>query len=186
MEWLWRSGCCISEPRGRRALKTYRALDAHRAELPGVGGEAGRSTYWWAGDTAKGRIDLEVMIRRKAVSTPPEVLRRGRMWLDALPADNMLHIIDVMYIEQRLGCWGGVLPYADRSLCLPSDYLFRGHFPRDIVEREWPELLEVPFNEPVGWRRLLTKAGKNLKRAQKLLLHPVQTAAQIRERSRRF
>jgi len=101
-------------------------------------------------------------------------------WLEQVPAIDSLQLLDLFYLEQRLGCWAGVLPYAEggdpgfvifpmchreiitRMLTLPTPYRVSGFhaceithsggppFMKAIIEREWPELLAWPFNEPTG------------------------------------
>jgi hypothetical protein len=203
MKWLHLSGCCVSEGRGRRALRTCRALDPRRVELVGVGGEVGRVSYWLPDDAAEDAVDPGLIVSRLLLPAAPEVLRRCRTWLDGLETDDFLQILDTMYIEQRLGCWGGVLPYADpastafrvypychreiidRAMRLPAEYRRRNGFPRDIIEREWPDLLDVPFNQHVGARGAAMQALDGLKRAGRLLKNPSKAMRKIKERSRR-
>jgi hypothetical protein len=103
---------------------------------------------------------------------------------------DTFQLLDLFFVEQELGCWGGILPYAEgpekgfilfplchreiltRMMTLPTEYKRRGYrmyerlrtgtppFMKEIIEREWPELLDWPFNTPFG----IPKAYLALKR----------------------
>ena len=86
-------------------------------------------------------------------------------------------------IEQRLGCWGGpsyyghinqirLAPLADRNifelmLALQKEYRYAGYMPRDVIGSLWPELLTLPFNEPIGLPGLSWKISQRFQRAPK-------------------
>lgn len=199
-KWLYRSGCCIGELRGWKALRTYRQLDPRRAELPGDGGETGGVTFWRRRHTETSPVDNEELVERFRVPATPEILRRAREWRDGLPFTNTLRVIDLMYIEARLGGWAGLLPYADpvstafrvypvchreileRMLRLPTPYRRSRALPSDILQREWPELLGIPYNENIGWRRQVELAAINLKRLKKAVVSPGWALRKTRER----
>ena len=48
-------------------------------------------------------------------------------------------------------------------LTLPLSYRQSGRLARDIIEREWPELLEWPINQPIGATRLVLAARKAIR-----------------------
>ena len=200
MLWLYRTGCCVGEKRGWRVVRTYRALDPARAELPGVCGEAGRLSYWHKWETESSDVNMEEFLGRVGVPITPEIMRRAQGWLDGLPVTNTLRILDMMLIELFLGGWAGLLPYADpvstafrvyplchretleRLMRLPTPYRRSQSLTADVCKREWPELLTVPFNEPVGHKRLLAAAGKNVHRAKKALTRPGLFLRKIKNR----
>lgn len=43
----------------------------------------------------------------------------------------------------------------DAMLSLPSDLRRTNFLPHALIEQKWPELLVLPFNTPVGWKRHL-------------------------------
>ena len=85
-------------------------------------------------------------------------------------------------MEQRLGCWGGIWPYAqsgdpgfiifpmchrdviERMLTLPTQYRRSGALMQDVIKREWPELLDWPFSEPIGFMHLMLAARRTQRR----------------------
>jgi hypothetical protein len=108
------------------------------------------------------------------------LLEAGRRWLEALPLSNALAVLDLLYLEQRVGCWAapqtyGVVagplkfwPFAHRDifanmLRLPIEYRLRDALPADIVRLTWPELLAVPFNRYTGPRRYIAAAQRVLR-----------------------
>ena len=48
----------------------------------------------------------------------------------------------------------------ERMLTLPTPYRRSGALMRDVIFREWPELLEWPFNKPVGFLHVLLAARR--------------------------
>ena len=45
-------------------------------------------------------------------------------------------------------------------LSLPSEYKFKNRLNADVIQREWPDLLDLPFNRYVGPRNWLVNAKK--------------------------
>ncbi len=100
----------------------------------------------------------------------PAVLAAGEAWLSSVPDEDRLRTIDHLYLEQRLGCWAsptllsgtGPRPtryplnrrdVVDAFLSPPVTDKLNGTIIEAVIRQGWPELLEVPFNEPVGWHR---------------------------------
>ena len=105
-------------------------------------------------------------------------------WLKQVPAVDTFNLLDLFQIEQHNGCWAGIWPYAEcdagfpifplchrrvieRMLTLPVAYRRSGSLMKDIIAREWPELLELPINRPVGMLRLSLAINKTLSRILK-------------------
>ena len=183
-EWMFRIGYSTGEYRGFQSATTYKRLPGGHAVLEGNIGELGRRHVWWgrANNTETNLIALERLL--KLCKCPPyeEPLARTRAWLQSVPTTDALQVLDLGYIEQRLGCWAGVFPYAEcdpgfaifplchreiveRMLRLPTSYRRAGHLPRDIIAREWPALLEWPINQPIGATRLRLSVKKAIGKA---------------------
>ena len=93
-------------------------------------------------------------------------------WLIGLPPGlSVPTILDLAYIEHRLGCWAsphlyGAAPFHmnlvplchrrifDILLRLPPDYRRKQRLARDIISRAWPELMRWPFNDYTGFKRV--------------------------------
>ena len=75
-------------------------------------------------------------------------------------------LLDLLFVENRLGCWAGVWPYAQyygpgftffpmnhreviaHMAGLPETVRWNETFNEMVIRHEWPELLDVPFNSP--------------------------------------
>jgi hypothetical protein len=177
-EYMFRISYSVGEVRGWLATTTYKQIDPAYANLLGLVGEVGR-TYWSREeDSETSRITPERLLEHCQAPRSDLTLSPLQRWLEAVPAADALQILDLFYIEQRLGCWGGIFPYAhvgnpgfivfpmchreiiERMLTLPTPYRRSGALMKDVISREWSELLEWPFNKPVGFLHVLLAARR--------------------------
>jgi len=184
--FMYRIGYSTGELRGWQSTTMFQEADPGYAQLDGAIGALERGIWYRIGETESTRITPERLLECCwGVPQSELTLAPMRQWLETIPATDALQVLDLFYLEQRLGCWAGVLPYAEgcdpgfviypmchreiitRMLSLPTQYRLLGFheyevhhsrgtppFMKAIVEREWPELLAWPFNEPVGFMRL--------------------------------
>jgi hypothetical protein len=192
-QWMYRIGYSTGEVRGWQCATMVKRLPGGRTILEENIGELARG-YWWAADDSEATPIAPERLVRHCQCPPNEVpLARARSWLETLPAAHSLQVLDLFFIEQDLGCWAGILPYAECDpgfqlfplnnrrilelmLRLPIDYRRTGNLQRDIIAREWPALLQWPFNEFVGAGRLEFRARKALRRAVAALRDPLNAA----------
>jgi len=183
--WLWRTGLCVGGARGWRVFRTMQRFDPARVELTGQGGEAARASYWRDLGGDKSPLTEHAVVRALVLPPLPEILARARTWLDTLPASRFMHVVDLVYIEQRLGPWAGVVNYGDAAparlypfahrasftamLRLPDEYKQSGQFPRELIASRWPELLQDPFNRLPGWRHYAYRAKRRVWLARRAL-----------------
>jgi hypothetical protein len=170
-KWQFSLGCCVGEPRAQKLIKTYQQLDQQNPHLPGLVGEVARGYYyyWSRKDYTSRQIDAQEILRWIKSPETPDTLKRAKQWIDSLKTYDWFTQLDLLYIEQRLGCWAGPLHYAEwpfriyplchrEILChmlrFPVDYKSDQRFSVDIIRNSWPELLRFPFNQPIGVRRL--------------------------------
>jgi len=170
-EWMFCIGSSVGEVRGWKCATMYKRLPGGHARLMGNVGEVARG-FWWRSDDVETTV-LSPLRLLAACRCPPhdEPLERTEAWLRTAPVANTLELLDLFYIEQRLGCWAGVWPYAECDsgfvvfpMChrvvvehmrgLPVPLRRSGALMETIIAREWPELLEWPFNKPVGLQRI--------------------------------
>jgi hypothetical protein len=172
-QWLVRTGRNLGEPRAWRACTTFKHRPRGHADLVGIVGEVARNYYWSPDDTERTFVGPDRLLSVFRAGQHPLTRNVINAWLDSLPCRDPFLTLDLFYIEQRLGCWAGMLPYGfaqdgrfmifplchrniiEAMLSLPPVKV-RGTdlLARRIMEREWPELLDYPFNEPRGLQRI--------------------------------
>ncbi len=195
---MYRTGCLIGEPRGRKAIRSYNQLGGGEVYVSAMGSEIARGTGWRRGDDPSVRLEPEGLLRRFDFSQQPEFLRRASDWLAALPEGlNALDAMTLFDQEMVWGAWGGPLtlgypdaysftlyPYGHRAILdamlrLPWQYRQSVRLREDIMASRWKELLEVPINRRpfrVAVRKkahrpvMLAKAGLSWKAWNRLLL----------------
>jgi hypothetical protein len=168
-EFVERTGGETGEPRGWRAIRTFKQTDRDRATLMGHSGDIVRIESWeWLKQglpVTPGRI-----MAYCGIKPLPAFVARAKAWLQALPTRNPITVMDLLFVEQRGGCWGGVIEYAEDGysrlrlapmchpeiirtlMSLPEAYRWANGFEHDLLAAQWPELLEFPVNEalPMG------------------------------------
>lgn len=177
-EWNGRIASGVGEFRGWQSCTTNKRLDAAYSHLLGNVGEVARSYFWRRDDHEGTQITPERLVEHCKAPTTEETLAAARAWLDAAPTDDALALLDLFYVEQRLGCWAGLFPYADyqgpgftifpmchpeivrRMAALPVRMRRDGSLMEAVVRQTWPELLEIPFNREVGIRRLWQRVSR--------------------------
>lgn len=189
-EWMYRISYSTGEMRGLSCATAMKKLSGHdHALLKGNAGEIARGFYWFDDDSEDSVIPPERLAFHCHCPPHEEVLSRARHWLEVTPAADSLQLLDLFYIEQRLGCWAGVWPYADceagfnifpmchrvvteRMLRLPTAYRRSGRLMQDIIAQEWPELLRWPFNKAHGQGQLTARVRKWANKASMISRHP--------------
>jgi len=189
-EWMSRISYSTGEMRGSSCATAMKRLSGpDHALLKGNAGEIARGFYWFDDDSEDSVIPPERLAFHCHCPPHEEVLSRARHWLETTPAADSLQLLDLFYIEQRLGCWAGVWPYADceagfnifpmchrgvieRMLRLPTAYRRSGRLMQDIIAREWPELLRWSFNKPHDQGQLTARVRKWANKAAMVSRHP--------------
>jgi hypothetical protein len=186
--WLDRTGACAAGAIWKGA-KTDEQLDPARVNVVGLAGEVGRAFYWRKSDSPTSPLSWSDLLERIRAPALEQIGERARRWLEGVPLRDTLTILDLLYLEQRLGGWAGptlygnvrsryiVLPFnAPRifqlMLTLPYEYRRANRFAEDLIRARWPELLDLPFNEPIGWRRWFWEARRAASAAVPPLLRP--------------
>lgn len=188
--WAFLTGRCAGEIRGWQAISTYKQLDGSQSEILSLAGEVGRGYAWGSKDSEHDEIPAERLIELCQAPVNETTLSQVQRWLDTVATTNALLILDLFLVEQRAGCWAGVTAYGEvehsrfqgfpfchreilqTMLSLPIEYRRRGLLMRDIISRQWPELLEFPFNTPFGSMRLLPWAvNRTLRKTARKMLN---------------
>jgi hypothetical protein len=165
--------------------------------LPGMTGETARA-YYWPRMRAEPELTPASLARHVGMPAIDPVVEAAAQWLDGLPPgvrDDRADILALAHVEQKVGCWDATTRYlfpgpnrANMSLMgtnlglqtmlrLPVDYRAQGLLQQDMIAYGWPELLRLPFNEPVGWLRLRQQAEELQDRAWRRLARMVPRPA---------
>lgn len=174
--WQYANSHCVS---GYNQFyhPTLRLLHDVDVVLGGLGGEIARAFFWRDGDTESTEISSASLLSRFGIVQDVTVARELDRWLDGVSFANSLTILDLAYLELRLGPWAFgqtcgqdlmalhfnplVCSYLyGLMLGLPPDWKRDDRFMRLVVESEWPELLDVPINSYGDYRDYLRSIGR--------------------------
>jgi hypothetical protein len=183
-EYMFRIGYGTGEPYGWQAATMFKQANPAYAQLDGGICGLERGKYYDISDTESTKVTPERLLKCCNAPSSELTLSPLKRWLDTVPSTDPFHILDLFCLEQRIGGWQGMLPYAEardpgfqllpvchreiitRMLTLPTEYRRLGFLScrvahvgpaplmKEIIEREWPELLEFPINKPIGLLRM--------------------------------
>jgi hypothetical protein len=169
--WLRRTGHVVSGTI-REIHPTLEALDSDRMLMTGMAGEVGRAYFWRPGDEHRERpLDAAELVERLHLPPAPRAVEAVERWLAPLADLPITLVLDLAYVELRLGCWSspqapGSDPYADQVIALARRRIFelmlgldpevrrRERLAVEVCRQRWPELLDLPFNRWSGARRV--------------------------------
>ena len=184
--WYHRTGCSIGNPSSAECTRMIKQLDPERAYLPGFLGELSRYVYVnflstlvpeWDGRT----VTPEHLMALSLAPRTEEAMARMTGWLDSVQLENVDQIINLFYLEQRVGCWVAIntsafadtyrfelWPFNNRRivelmLSLPVEFKMANGMHTAIMDQEWPELLDIPLNKTPLRMRIRRKATRYLK-----------------------
>ena len=182
--WMYRVSCSVGELRGWQATTSYRALDPNRVRLLGNIGDISRRAYWTPEDTADGEITLDRLVAHAlahcarpspaqvAAAGSPVVREHVERWVAHAGTTDALRLLDMLFVENRLGAWAGIFPYAEyygpgftifpmshrdvvTAMMQVSDQVRLDETLLDEVTEElWPELSAWPYNTPTRQLRI--------------------------------
>lgn len=187
--WLYRTGFTAGEPRGQRAVRSQASLGRGRPWASGLCGEFGRKVRLERRGWSSGTPTPEALVGQFWGVPHPRLVEQARRWLERVPVSDPITIVELSWMENSLGSWGGPLTYGcpegyeftvyplghrrnfELWLGLPPEYRASGAFATDLIGSRWPELLAFPFNAPVGWlgrragaRRLVRRVRQRVRR----------------------
>ncbi|MFV0515690.1 MAG: hypothetical protein ACK5MY_18915 [Jhaorihella sp.] len=185
-----RGGHCVGDSNADYHPSVW-PLAANHVLLGGLGGEIGRAFFWRASDTPETAISAGGMISRLGLPQVSSLEERLETWLDGLNGQDAFSILDLAYIEHRMGPWYGsqfccdptlvrLSPLTSRNIVdilirLPPDWKRDNRFFAEIIRQAWPELGSYPYNSQ-GFVR------DNYIRLQKIIRNPGLVAKKIRKR----
>jgi hypothetical protein len=205
-KWLYRTSVSVGERRGFQEMRTLMQLEPDRAYLPGLVAELARGYYWHVALDLPDRDDRKCLSKAllQSMNAPvdPYTVARITQWISGLPDVDLWTLLDLFYLEQRLGCWGGVISYAYADmvrfeswplnsrrlvalmLSLPVEYKAAARLNDDVIRIRWPELANVPYNKGDLAFRFIDPIAHPFEEAARLrllyaLAHPLWAARKI-------
>lgn len=190
-KWLQRTGYCIAGA-GPRSLIRRPALDPDKAVLGGFGGEVCRGFYWHRVASLDAALDADKLIAALGLPTSPLLQRAADNWLSGASRNlTTRDVLDLAYIEQRLGCWAAPQQLAEpfihgrfhplvhpkifeAMLSIPAEQRGGTELNVAVIERLWPSLLKVPFNPEPRVRPLRLLATRALGHLPAPLRTPIE------------
>jgi hypothetical protein len=152
-------------------------------------------------------VSPEAVVRRASVRERPDFVARARRWLEGIPSDDVRLLGDLLFLEQRHGCWGGVIEYSELGLTrarlcpilsiaelrdvfqLPIEARRKRQVSRRTIELFWPELLEFPFNKEyvsrgprIRYYRLKEAIGRQVGRVRRVIRRSREQPEYLRRR----
>lgn len=193
-EWLARTGHCI----GGSALR-YRALidieQGRHFALTGIGGELCRAFYW-PEQGLTGPLTAALLHRLSGVPEHPAFAKAARDYLQQLPDLPLWQQLGLFYLENRVGAYASVHKYGNKNgiifmyplnhrhavdamLTLPLSEQQKNKLHRAVICHAWPELDQLPYNEPLGFfSRSLHRLQQQLKKQLRALRSALYRAEQ--------
>lgn len=161
--WLYRTGLSAGEVRGLSLTSTVNSMGCNSFYLPGLASEFGRGFYWRKEDSKKTKFSTEDIVKRMGLPVNDIIISAAKDWLEKLPTKDPYQILELLYLEQRLGCWAGVTayghaagpirlhPFSNREIfelmyTLPQEFKNDEMIPLTIINYYWHELMEYPVN----------------------------------------
>jgi hypothetical protein len=186
------TGFCVSLAKGH-VNYSLRYLEKNRFLLTGMASPVSKAVYSLPGDVGIKKLDPYRIIKRLGIPHKQQIIKnskilsRAKEWLTEISHLKTNTIFDLLYMEQRSGCWAAPQTLIDKNralsniwpcnhrkiyqlmLQLPVEYKMKHQMHTDICLKKWPELLEVPYNMFTGKKKifnailLLRKKLKSLK-----------------------
>lgn len=184
-QWYYEVGHCVGG-RISEIHPTLNSLDRGRVIMPGFGGALAKGHYWRPRDQDDKAIGADQLLRRLNLPIHPVLHKAVSNWMEGVGNIGTFQMLDLAHIEHREGAWGGPQTYGQEQfvthiypmfhrgifedmISLPQEYRRTQRLHTDVIRREWPELLSLPFNRYSGVRHTLSTAKKALRLPGKLL-----------------
>lgn len=171
--FIRRGGHCVVDSNSRYAPSVAPIARTHNF-IGGLGGELARAFLWHDSDTPDLKLTPERLLRRYGLPDEQMLYAPLQNWLDAVPSENGLDVLDLAYIENRMGPWSAGQFYNDPTLVryaplftrratelmlgLPPDWKRAEKLSGEVVRQAWPELSRFPYNRVGLVQGLTTKA----------------------------
>lgn len=189
--FIRRGGDCNADSNSEFHPSVWPIAETH-VFVGGLGGEVGRAFLWSESDSSDTVIDAHALCKRFGLPVHPELCKKIEEWLEYLPDGlDSLTMLDLAYHENRNGPWYAAQFCSDPTLVrhaplltrtiveemmsLPAPWKRSSRLGTAIIEKEWPELSQFPYNSlgrlrdlQVKILRILDNPGLILKKLRKL------------------
>ena len=163
VDYQWRTGHAGSSGKARDFLACRDNLDPSHVWLPGFGAEVGRGFYWKNMDMSIGKrrtTDASDLLHCLGLPEREDFTTAASEWLNGQPSLTLFELLDIAYMELRLGCWASphlygmapfrsiVAPLSSRRifkamLSLPAPYRRSGQITADVARYLSPQIAAV-------------------------------------------
>ena len=161
-EYLHRIGYAGNSGKARDFLQACRDhVDPRQPLYTGFGGKLN----WKLLANLPRAWSAEMILRKLKLSANETAVQAMQSWLESFESQDPESLLDLFYLEQRLGCWAGPHTYGfanvfnmspfthrrifDAMLRLPLEYRCAQRLSEDIIRLGWPELAGIPFDIPL-------------------------------------
>lgn len=167
-QWLRSTGHAV----GGAIMEIHPTLEKipSDARLEGLGGEVGRGFYWNESDTADSQLTPIGLLDRMTRPAVPELIGEIETWLNEVSEFDTFTTLDLAYQEFRLGCWAGpqqlgsalpidqycplcYRPSIEAMHAIPPAMRAADSAVPLMIEREWPAVGKLPFNQFTDYRK---------------------------------
>lgn len=164
-EWLYATSLSIGEMRGCSLTSTINKMDNSQPYFAGNASALCGGIYWREEANSLLELSGKELVKRIGATDDPAIITAAESWLDGLSHMSVNEKLDLAYLEQRLGCWGGeisnghaggpfhIYPFSNRviyeSVIRSQDKLEdrkNKNILQAIINQKMPELMQVAFN----------------------------------------
>lgn len=187
--FIRRGGHCYADGNARYHPSVWPIADSHHF-VGGPGGEVGRAFFWHESDGPDTPLSGKILCGRLGLPNVPEVIERLDGWLEGLAHLDSRLVLDLAYLEQRMGPWYAAQFCCDPTLIrfaplvcrnavellmsLPPEWKRDSRLAEETLRRVWPELLKHRFNS-------LGPVSDFLLKVHKVLVNPSRLAKKLRK-----
>ena len=186
-EWFYNGGHCVGGILSREH-PSVASLSSYDFFIGGLGGEVARGFFYRQSDTGEERLSGRELVARAGLPSEPTVVQATEKWLRNTPQLSAPELLDLAYVELRMGPWAFASSYANQYtteihplVCRESYELIfglpyeckRGNPLLEIIEMLDPSLLEIPINRYGSVRDQVVLLSK--------LMQPKRVAKKIRK-----
>lgn len=159
--YLRRSGHCSADS-NLQFHPTVAGLSPDHVFVGGIGGDLARAPYRDEDADPHQPVTPNLLLSRIGLPHTEKTLRYLSWWLSRLPEVSTAEVLDLAFLELRIGPWAmaqfcsspGLVRYAPQLTyqsvammrSLPMDWKTTNALSLAIVGRLWPELLALPVN----------------------------------------